>query len=145
MRTGRLDVLAAAVIGRRLGVRHRERDRGQTAVEFVGMLPIILGTCVMLWQAVLYGYTYTLAANAADRAAHEVAVMQGDQSWTAECNEGARLGLADNDFRFAADCDLDEAHQSVRASVEVPVPVLLPGFIDFPFSVTGEASSPQEG
>ncbi len=126
-------------------VNSRHGDRGQTAVEFVGMLPIILATCIMIWQAVLVGYAYTLAGNGADQAAHEVAVMRGDQDWTDECNEGARLGVADRDYEFTAECDPDPVHELVRAKVKVSVPVLFPGFVNFPFTVTGEASSPQEG
>ncbi|MFF1420122.1 TadE/TadG family type IV pilus assembly protein [Streptomyces sp. NPDC058280] len=143
VRFTRLRNLTRLRIFTRLGRNH---DRGQTAVEFIGMLPIILGTCIMLWQAVLIGYAYTLAGNSADVAAHDVGIMRAGDGWAATCTEGARRGLADHDFTLAdAECDLDEEHRSVRAKVEVSVPVLFPGFIDFPFNVTGEASSPQEG
>ncbi|MET7618303.1 TadE family protein [Streptomyces sp. NPDC005408] len=125
--------------------RDEERDRGQIAVEFVGMLPLILLTCVLLWQAVLFGYAYTLAGNGADRAAHEAAVnyLRPDQG--AQCQEGARLGVADPDYDFVAECTEDLGHNSMRASVVVKVPVLIPGLIDYSFgTVTGRASSPLE-
>ncbi|MER6994320.1 TadE/TadG family type IV pilus assembly protein [Streptomyces sp. NPDC000410] len=129
----------------RPGRRHRGRDRGQTAVEFVGMLPIILGTCVVLWQAVLFGYAYTLAGNVADEAAHTAAVRHDYQDRQAQCDEGAREGLADRSFTLTyINCTPDGAGQ-VQAKVKLAVPVLFPGFIDFPFTVPGEASSPEEG
>ncbi|NUK26350.1 pilus assembly protein [Streptomyces lunaelactis] len=124
----------------------RERDRGQIAVEFIGMLPIILLTCVLLWQAVLFGYAYTLAGNGADRAAHEAAVNYLEADQDAQCQEGARLGVADPDYSFTAICGEDLGHASMRASVGVKVPVLIPGLIDYSFgTVTGKASSPLEG
>src|SRR3954470_15123090 len=52
----------------RATVRERERDRGQTSIEFLGMSPLIILTLVLMWQCVLVGYTYTLAGNAADEA-----------------------------------------------------------------------------
>ncbi|WP_406303244.1 pilus assembly protein [Streptomyces sp. NBC_00885] len=122
-----------------------ERDRGQIAVEFVGMLPIILLTCVLLWQAVLFGYAYTLAGNGADRAAHDAAVSYLRPDQDARCQEGARLGVADPDYDFSAGCIVDLGHRSMRASVGVKVPVLIPGLTDYSFgTVTGKASSPLE-
>ncbi|MGP3984251.1 TadE/TadG family type IV pilus assembly protein [Streptomyces sp. KR80] len=119
-------------------------DRGQVAVEFVGMLPVILATVIMVWQAVLLGYTYTLAGNAADQAAHEAAKVPYWQR-ASECEQAARHGLADPDWQnsgFTAGCDT--ANGLVTATVDVPVPVLFPGFVNFPFSVTGDAGSPVE-
>jgi hypothetical protein len=118
------------------------RDRGQVAVEFIGMLPIILMTCVLLWQSVLFGYAYTLAGNGADRAAHEAGVSNDP----AQCDEGARLGVADEDYDFDALCVRDMENNTMRATVKVQVPVLIPGLTSFSFGkVTGEASSPLEG
>jgi pilus assembly protein CpaE len=37
------------------------------------MTPIILVTLILVWQAVLAGYTFTLAGNAADKAARAAA------------------------------------------------------------------------
>ncbi|WP_405998809.1 TadE/TadG family type IV pilus assembly protein [Streptomyces sp. NBC_00829] len=133
-------------IHRRVPERLRVRDRGQIAVEFVGMLPVILLTCVLLWQAVLFGYAYTLAGNGADRAAHDAAVKDGVGDTDAGCAEGARLGVADDDYDFTAGCTRDGAHGTMRASVGVRVPVLIPGLTGFSFgTVTAEASSPLEG
>lgn len=49
-------------------------DGGQVAIEFLGVVPVILLTLVLLWQVVLVGYTYTLAGNAADEAVRACAV-----------------------------------------------------------------------
>lgn len=127
-------------------LRGRGGDRGQVAVEFIGMLPIILMTCVLLWQAVLFGYAYTLAGNGADRAAHEAAINYPDDT-EAQCEEGARLGVADEDYDLGKlSCLPDPGSNTMRATVEVKVPVLIPGLASFSFGpVTGEASSPLEG
>ncbi|WP_281288062.1 TadE/TadG family type IV pilus assembly protein [Streptomyces roseicoloratus] len=108
------------------------------AVEFVGMLPLILLTLVLLWQCVLIGYTFTLAGNAADQAARAGAV--GDDCHAAALRhlEGAWAASAD------AQCD-PGADGMVRAKVTLHVPVLFPGAASFPFDVTGEAGAVREG
>ncbi|MEU7020349.1 TadE/TadG family type IV pilus assembly protein [Streptomyces sp. NPDC046203] len=108
------------------------------AVEFVGMLPLILLTLVLLWQCVLIGYTYTLAGNAAD--------------------EAARAGAVDGDCRAAALRHLDGAWKAkaapdcsgpsggmYRARVTLKVPVLFPGAGSIPWDVVGEAAAVWEG
>ncbi|MFI9581236.1 TadE/TadG family type IV pilus assembly protein [Streptomyces sp. NPDC052236] len=126
-------------------LRGRGGDRGQVAVEFIGMLPIILMTCVLLWQAVLFGYAYTLAGNGADRAAHEAAINHPEDK-DAQCDEGARLGVADEDYNDDVEADCVAGSNTMRATVKVKVPVLIPGLASFSFGkVKGEASSPLEG
>ncbi|GAA4675761.1 septum formation initiator [Streptomyces chumphonensis] len=112
------------------------RDGGQVTVEFLGMVPLILLTLVLLWQFVLVGYTFTLAGNAAD--------------------EAARAGAVDDDCAAAATADLPAAWSSaasvecgtsgglVHATVTLRVPVLFPGSVAFPFDVTGEAAHVSE-
>lgn len=115
----------------------RSGDSGQVAVEFVGMLPLILLTLVLLWQCVLIGYTYTLAGNAADEAARAGAV--GD-----DCGEAARRHL-DGAWASGASVSCPESGGLVRATVTLRVPVLFPGTVSFPFDVTGEAAAVWEG
>ncbi|MFI8518502.1 TadE/TadG family type IV pilus assembly protein [Streptomyces sp. NPDC085481] len=115
----------------------RRDDRGQVAVEFVGMLPLILLTLVLLWQCVLIGYTYTLAGNAADEAARAGAV--GD-----DCQE-AGLRNVEGAWARGASVSCPESGGMVRATVTLYVPVLFPGAISFPFGVTGEAGAVWEG
>ncbi|MFJ9581943.1 TadE/TadG family type IV pilus assembly protein [Streptomyces sp. NPDC101191] len=112
-------------------------ERGQVAVEFVGMLPLILLTLVLLWQCVLIGYTYTLAGNAADEAARAYAV--GDS-----CQEAALRNL-DGAWRSGAAPDCRRADGMAYARVSIRVPVLFPGAINFPFTVDGEAAAVWEG
>ncbi|MEU6980844.1 MULTISPECIES: TadE/TadG family type IV pilus assembly protein [unclassified Streptomyces] len=119
-------------------MRRAERDdRGQVAVEFVGMLPLILLTLVLLWQCVLIGYTFTLAGNAADEAARAAAV--GD-----DCGAAARRHL-DGAWASGASADCGRDGGMVRATVGLRVPVLFPGAISFPFDVTAEAGAVWEG
>ncbi|WP_410536754.1 TadE/TadG family type IV pilus assembly protein [Streptomyces sp. KL2] len=119
-------------------------DQGQVAVEFVGMLPIITATLVLLWQCALLGYTYTLAGDAADRAAHQAAVADLRRESRGEaCERAGKEGL-EGDWRKSArtECWVDSG--LVKAEVALKVPVLFPGIVDFPFSVTGNAAAAKE-
>ncbi|MEV4424713.1 TadE/TadG family type IV pilus assembly protein [Streptomyces sp. R-07] len=106
----------------------RDDDRGQVAVEFLGMVPLILLTLALLWQVVLVGYTYTLAGNAADEAARAYAV--GD-----DCGEAARRHL---DGAWTAEPSCSTSGGMATAVVDVKVPVLVPGFGGL-FTVRGKA------
>ncbi|MEU3427022.1 TadE/TadG family type IV pilus assembly protein [Streptomyces gardneri] len=95
-------------------------DRGQVAIEFLGMVPLILLTLALLWQVVLVGYTYTLAANAADEGAracavggdyNEAALRHLDGAW----RDGAAVGGCSPSGGMA------------NLTVVVSVPVLFPG------------------
>ncbi|MFD0317013.1 TadE/TadG family type IV pilus assembly protein [Streptomyces flavalbus] len=118
-------------------VGRTERDRGQVAIEFLGMTPLILLTLVLLWQFVLVGYTFTLAGNAADEA-----VRAGT---AAEDRQGAcqRAGMADlpGAWEGGASVSCGESGGMVTAEVRLRVPVLFPGAIGFPFEVTGHAGA----
>ncbi|MFI8424128.1 TadE/TadG family type IV pilus assembly protein [Streptomyces sp. NPDC085460] len=99
-------------------------DRGQVAVEFTGMVPVILLTLALLWQVVLVGYTFTLAGNAADEAARAAAV-DGD------CDGAARRHLDGAWAGAAVHCPGAASGGMVTVTVEVPVPVLFPGLGSF--------------
>ncbi|MFJ9827609.1 TadE/TadG family type IV pilus assembly protein [Streptomyces sp. NPDC101160] len=114
----------------------RRDDRGQVAVEFVGMLPLILLTLVLLWQCVLIGYTYTLAGNAADEAARAEAV--GD-----DCEAAATRHL-DGAWKSGASVTCGSSGGMVHVTVTLRVPVLFPGAVSFPFDVRGEAGAVRE-
>lgn len=122
-------------------------ERGQVTVEFLGTVPLILLTLVLLWQFVLVGYTFTLAGNAASAGAREAAVTDpwnGD----AACTEAAKEDLPQA-WRGTAAVRCDPATGAragiVTAEVDLKVPVLFPGFADFPFTVTGDAGAASEG
>ncbi|MET9105114.1 TadE/TadG family type IV pilus assembly protein [Streptomyces zhihengii] len=123
------------------GRRGRLGDRGQVAVEFLGMLPLIAAVCVILWQSALLGYTYILAGDAADSAAREGAVGLAGQ---AQCQAAAREDLGT--WREGASVSCGSAAGGLyEAEVELKVPVLFPGFVSFPFHVTGHAATVEEG
>ncbi|MGK5734032.1 AAA family ATPase [Streptomyces sp. URMC 124] len=110
-------------------------DRGQVAVEFLGLLPLIFVVLAVVWQCVLVGYTYSLAGDAADK--------------------GARAGAAGGNCAAAARADLPGAWRGgpecggrgtgiVHAEVALKVPVLFPGLVNWPWTVTGSAGAAEE-
>ncbi|WP_308461230.1 TadE/TadG family type IV pilus assembly protein [Streptomyces sp. Ru73] len=108
------------------------------AVEFLGMLPLVLVTLVVLWQCALVGFTYTLAGNAADQAARA-----GAAGGAGACARGGRSDLGAS-WRASARIGCGEAPGLYRARVTLAVPVLFPGAVAFPFRVTGEAAAAKE-
>ncbi|WP_328950197.1 pilus assembly protein [Streptomyces sp. NBC_00184] len=129
-------------IGRRRD-RRRDRDRGQTAIEFVGVTPLIILLLIALWQCALFGYTFILAGNAADVAARAGNGAQGNQD--AACRRAGREDLPSAwQGKAYFGCDT-EAGPLYKARVELDVPVLVPGVLDWGPTVTGEAASAREG
>ncbi|MEU2432895.1 TadE/TadG family type IV pilus assembly protein [Streptomyces sp. NPDC007861] len=124
------------------GTRGRDRDRGQTAIEFVGVTPLIILLLIALWQCALIGYTFSLAGNAADVAARTGAVSDSAH-WRADCRAAAEEDLPDA-WADAADTDCEADGGLIRATVRLEVPVLVPGVLNFPFQVDGEASAVRE-
>ncbi|QMV21968.1 AAA family ATPase [Streptomyces sp. SCUT-3] len=114
-------------------------DRGQVAIETLGLTPMILAVLVVLWQFVLTGYTFTLAGNAADEAVRAAAAAEGDPGAAADAAARAHLPGAWN-----ASVSTGSGGGMVTADVRLRVPVLFPGGVDFPFSVTGSAGAAQE-
>ncbi|MEU6813284.1 TadE family protein [Streptomyces sp. NPDC046860] len=117
------------------------QDRGQVAVEFLGMTPLIVLTLVLMWQCVLVGYAFTLAGNAAD---------EGVRAGTA-APRGARQGAcSDAALEHLSGAWRDGAEVNcggtgfVTADVSLKVPVLFPGSIDFPVTVRGHAGAVEE-
>lgn len=120
--------------GRR-GDRAERGDRGQVTLETLGMTPVILITLILIWQAVLAGYTFTLAGNAADQAARAAAVGDSAQAAAAEDIPGA--------WQMQA-VGVERANGMVSVTVGLKVPVLFPGAIDFPSWIHGHASAVDE-
>ncbi|MFE3325199.1 TadE family protein [Streptomyces sp. NPDC059176] len=111
-------------------------DRGQTAVEFTGMVPLILATLILLWEAALVGYTFSLAGNSADEGARAGAVAGGGA-----CAAAARKNLP---AAWQADPRCYEDGDVYRTELDLAVPVLYPGFLDFPLTVPGRAGVVRE-
>ncbi|MFF1922407.1 TadE/TadG family type IV pilus assembly protein [Streptomyces sp. NPDC058221] len=122
--------------------RRRDRDRGQTAIEFVGVTPLIILLLVALWQCALIGYTFSLASNAADEAARAASGAERYQQLA--CKRAAKEDLPEV-WKGAsrAHCRLDRG--LYKSTVKLRVPVLVPGVLNFPFPVEGNAASVREG
>ncbi|WP_037912743.1 AAA family ATPase [Actinacidiphila yeochonensis] len=121
--------------GRRL--RRADRDRGQMVLETLGMTPLILITLVLVWQAVLAGYTFTLAGDAADRAARAAAVGS-------DTDAAARHDLPGAWADGLSGPDVARSGGQVAVTLGLRVPVLFPGAVDFPVTVHGHASTVDE-
>ncbi|MFG1810618.1 CpaE family protein [Streptomyces sp. NPDC049040] len=139
---GELGLVTGAVLPAPRGKKSRRGgDRGQVTLETLGMTPIILVTLILVWQAVLAGYTFTLAGNAADEAARAAAVAGATQ---AVGEAAARKDLPGAWSGDEADVTVTRSDGMIDAKVTLTVPVLFPGTIDFPFHVTGHARTVDE-
>ncbi|WP_216591389.1 AAA family ATPase [Streptomyces brasiliscabiei] len=126
-----------------LVLRRKGGDRGSATLEFAGMFPLILITMAILWQAALYGYTYSLAGNAADeaaRAATAAYAVDGDIAAACQTAGTAHLPGAWNDTSI----DCTPTGPVMRAEVQANVPLFFPGF-DAGWTVNGEAGAALEG
>ncbi|MFI6699733.1 TadE/TadG family type IV pilus assembly protein [Streptomyces sp. NPDC050509] len=122
----------------------RDRDRGQTAIEFVGVTPLIILLLVALWQCALIGYTFILAGNAADMGARAGAGTQGTaQAQQTACERAARDDLP-SAWTDGVGYGCDGERGLYRATITLNVPVMVPGVLNFPFPVDGEAASVKE-
>ncbi|MGP4002712.1 AAA family ATPase [Streptomyces sp. 8N706] len=126
--------------------RRRGGDSGQVSVEFLGIIPLILVVLVLLWQFVLVGYTFTLAGNSADMGARAAATSGAGNAQ----GRGADIEAAVKEDLPRAWADGARVrpryeHGLAKVEVDLEVPVLFPGAIAFPFTVTGEAGAAEEG
>lgn len=132
--------MRGSVHGRMLG---RRRDRGQTAIEFLGVTPLIILLAVALWQCALIGYTFSLAGNAADKAAHQGAITEGLR--VQECRQAAKEHLPKAWRKSMKQTTCRSRSGMYKAEVKLQVPVLVPGVLNWPFRVEGNAAFPLEG
>ncbi|MFH9563903.1 TadE family protein [Streptomyces globisporus] len=132
----------SGIRGRITALRDRRgRDRGQTAVEFLGMTPFIILIMLVLWECALIGYTFSLAGNAAD-----VGARKGSGAEFAPgtaCRQGALKDLPDAWSKNAV-VKCRGGSSLYEATVELKVPVLVPGLFDLDTKITGKAGSPRE-
>ncbi|MFI1398381.1 TadE/TadG family type IV pilus assembly protein [Streptomyces sp. NPDC020681] len=120
----------------RLATGRLRDDRGQAVIEFTGTVPVILATLVLLWQAALLGYTFSLAGNAADEAARAGAV--GGAGACQAAGQAHLPGAWTGETDCAGDGDL------YTASVRVSLPVLFPGGPNLPITVDAHGSAAWE-
>ncbi|MET7971942.1 AAA family ATPase [Streptomyces mirabilis] len=126
-----------------LALRRKGGDRGAVTLEFAGMFPILLVVMTILWQCVLYGYSYSLAGNAADeaaRAATAAYAVHGDVPGACQTAGSKHLPGAWS----GAEIRCDAAGSVMKATVKVDVPLFFPGF-DAGFKVKGNAGAALEG
>ncbi|MFB7781712.1 TadE/TadG family type IV pilus assembly protein [Streptomyces vinaceus] len=126
---------AGAAIGTP-GAPGGRRDRGQVAVEFVGMVPLILLLVAAVWECVLIGYAFSLAGNAADEAAR-VGAVHGDGACQAAA--GRHIGGA---WGMTAQCGASGDVYTARVTLKVPV--LYPGLNFGGITGTGGAAMEKE-
>ncbi|MFD6421602.1 TadE family protein [Streptomyces sp. NPDC060198] len=119
-----------------------DRDRGQTAIEFLGMTPFIILIMLVLWELALVGYTFSLAGNAADKGARAGAGAEFGSS--SACRQKARENLPDA-WEGNAVISCRGGSSLYRTKVRLKVPVLVPGLFDLDVHIDGDAASPQEG
>ncbi|MFE2168591.1 TadE/TadG family type IV pilus assembly protein [Streptomyces sp. NPDC059447] len=113
-----------------------DRDRGQVAVEFVGMVPLILLIVAAVWECVLIGYAFSLAGNAADEAARAGAV-KGD----AACSAAARKHIGEA-WNLKVACG--PSGDIYKAKVTLAIPVFYPGLNFGGIDGTGGAAMEKE-
>ncbi|WP_406093152.1 TadE/TadG family type IV pilus assembly protein [Streptomyces sp. NBC_01013] len=116
-------------------------DRGQTAIEFVGTLPLILVTLAVMWQAGLVCYTWVLAGNAADKGVRAAAVAEGSSRQA--CEQAVREDVPDAWETDVVRCSAGFG-DLVTAKVEVKVPLIFPGVFNVPWHATGDAKAKKE-
>jgi pilus assembly protein CpaE len=116
--------------------RAEKGDRGQVTLETLGMTPVILITLLLIWQAVLAGYTFTLAGNAADEAARAAAVGADSNA----------AGLDDLPSAWRDAAKVGAPHRAdgqVEVTVTLKMPLLVPGIGDF-VPISGHAKTLDE-
>ncbi|MFF0263014.1 TadE family protein [Streptomyces microflavus] len=126
---------------RGLRARGVRDDRGQTAVEFLGMTPFIILIMLVLWECALIGYTFSLAGNAADVGARKGSGAEYGAG--AACRAGALEDLPDA-WSGAARVSCTRGSDLYEAKVTLKVPVLVPGLFDLDIDIDGEAGSALE-
>ncbi|MEU6671947.1 TadE family protein [Streptomyces sp. NPDC046727] len=123
-------------------MKRPDGDRGQVSIEFLGMTPLIVLTLVLMWQAVLVGYTFTLAGNAADEAVRAGTAAPPGGARQAACAEAGLKHLSAA-WKGGASVDCSPSGY-VTADVSLKVPVLFPGLVSFPVTVHGHAGAVEE-
>ncbi|MFH8516628.1 TadE/TadG family type IV pilus assembly protein [Streptomyces gelaticus] len=133
---------APARAGLRARLLGRGRDRGQTAIEFLGVTPLIILLLIALWQCALIGYTFSLAGNSADQAAHKGAIAQSMRGQA--CRDAAEEDLPTVWRESMKRTKCESSGALYKATVKLRVPVLVPGVLNWPMTIEGNAASPLE-
>lgn len=103
-------------------------ERGQSTVEFMGILPVVLVIIFAIWQIGLVGYTYLATAHAAREGARELAIGGGAG--------GTMRDQVPTSWQGGLRCAVGED----RVRVSLAVPAVLPG-LDSPFRISSQAGT----
>jgi pilus assembly protein CpaE len=100
---------------------------------------------IAMWQCVLWGYTFSLAGNAADEASRAAtAAATAGEDPAAACQAAAEKRLPAS-WQGSATATCTAEGTLWRAKVHLETPILFPGAGNFPWKVDGEASAAMEG
>jgi len=116
-------------------------ERGQSSVEFMGLLPILAVLVLAIWQVGLAGYTYVLAGHAAREGARELSTDNTNEKGDRPYRERAEEDLP-KAWRRHAKVRIDPKDEA-RVLVELRVPMVLPQLAS-PIRLTSRASSVTE-
>ncbi|MEU8801492.1 AAA family ATPase [Spirillospora sp. NPDC048819] len=109
----------------------KQGDAGAVAVEFAGILPLIVLIFLLVWQVVLVGLTSTYSSHAANEAARAVAVIGYDKGATPEAKANREEVRRRAISRIKGDWK-DREHLTINvvdgyAVVTIDTPILIPG------------------
>jgi len=109
------------------GARRLTGQSGQAAIETVGLVGLILLIGLVLWQAVLVGYTFVLAGHSARQGAGQVAVSCCTTADIADASVKAKADLP-SAWQGGANVRVDQPHDGRSfVTVQLDVPALVPG------------------
>lgn len=109
---------------KRISSRHGARgrgDRGQTAIEYLGWIPILLLIALAAIQLGIAVYAVQQAGTAARAAARTVSIDNGSGV------QGGKAAMSDW-LADGTDIDVDPAGDEVTATARVDIPSLIPVF-----------------
>jgi pilus assembly protein CpaE len=112
-------------------------ERGQTTVEFVGLLPLLFVVLLLLWQIALTGYTFVLAGHAAREGARELATNSADVP--RKSPPYAKTAVADLPKAWRKGAKVDKADE-VTVRVRLNVPIVVPA-MKSPWQISSEAGT----
>lgn len=110
----------------------RAKDAGQTSVEFLGIMPLILGVVVILWEAVVLGMALQTAAHGANEGARSAAVGKSPE----QVREDVRDRMTD---AWAKRASIDYEQGDPNVTVSLNIPVLLPS-VELPWKMSSTAT-----
>jgi len=111
-------------------MRRRFNQHGSASIETIGMLPYLLMAALFAWQVLVAGYVAVNTENAA-RNASRVEGRGGD----------GRAAAIDSLAPFAR-ANATASVDGERATVTVPIPIILPQITSENFTITRTATLP---